>query len=414
MGICNGTSIKDIGKDFIIQKNNDNYNKNIENNNSKNETNKIYNIINPNNINEKKCKGKKKNQEYKQRNNSVNNNDTSNNWQNDNNKFKKYKLQNKTTKNEDDKIKLFGLKNKKFDCYLNSSLQVFFHLENFNEKIKKLQNQRKDKELTNKYLILLKEIDSGITIIDPKDIKSTLSKIEEKYKFGNQQDANEFISIFLNQMKEEVKLMNFENQMDEIIPIKKIEKDAYDKLENKFFTKYNSFLIELFYGRLKKEILCPKDKKPIKVNFQVFNMIELLESANNVIGTLMEYQSEKKINTKIKIKCQDCKIDYEYYFSKTTIYNLPYYLILYLVKPINNFNEYQIEANKICEKNNNEIYELISSIAYYGNYRNGHYFAKCKDIKNNQWYQFSDEKYNKIYNQSIIDNNDIILFYKKK
>ena len=61
MGICNGTSIKDIGKDFIIQKNNDNYNKNIENNNSKNETNKIYNIINPNNINEKKCKGKKKN-----------------------------------------------------------------------------------------------------------------------------------------------------------------------------------------------------------------------------------------------------------------------------------------------------------------------------------------------------------------
>jgi hypothetical protein len=54
MGICNGTSIKDIDKDFIIQKNNDNYNKNIKNNNSKNETNKIYNIINPNNINEKK------------------------------------------------------------------------------------------------------------------------------------------------------------------------------------------------------------------------------------------------------------------------------------------------------------------------------------------------------------------------
>ena len=399
MGICNGTSIKDIDKDFIIQKNNDNYNKNIENNNSKNETNEFKNK-------------KKKIPENNQINNSVEKNDISNKSQNDITKFKKYTLENTTTKNEDDKIKLFGLKNQKFDCYLNSSLQVFFHLENFNEKIKKLQNQRKDKELTYKYLILLKEIDSGITIIDPKDIKSTLSKIEEKYKFGNQQDANEFISIFLNQMKEEVKLVDFEKQMYENIP--KIEKDAFDKLEKKFFTKYNSFLIELFYGRLKKEILCPKDKKAIKVNFQVFNMIELLDSSNNIIKTLLEYQNEKEINTKIKIKCQDCKKDYDKYFSKTTIYNLPYYLILYLVKPINNFNEYQIEANKICEKNNNEIYELISSIAYYGNYRNGHYFAKCKDIKNNQWYQFSDEKHNKINNQSIIDNNDIILFYKKK
>ena len=407
MGNCVET-IKDNNKEFIIQNNYDKNNKNIENNNYKNDTNDIFNILNLNNINE----FKKKNQENNQINKSVKKNETINKSQNDKIKFKKYTKPFQNTKNEDDKIKLFGLKNQKFDCYLNSSLQVFFHLETFNEKIKKLENQLKDKELTNKYLKLLKEIDSGITIIDPKDMKSTLCKIEEKYKFGNQQDANEFISIFLNQMKEEVKLVDFEKQMYENIP--KIEKDAFDKLEKKFFTKYNSFLIELFYGRLKKEILCPKNKKVIKVNFQVFNMIELLESANNVIGTLMEYKSEKIINTKIKIKCQHCQKDYNCYYSKTTIYNLPYYLILYLVKPIYNFKEYEIETNKICEKNNNEQYELISSIAYYGNYRNGHYIAKCKDIKNNQWYEFSDEKYNKIYNQSIIDNNDIILFYKKK
>jgi ubiquitin C-terminal hydrolase len=144
-------------------------------------------------------------------------------------------------------------------------------------------------------------------------------------------------------------------------------------------------------------------------------MIELLDSSYNTINKLLQnYQVEKKIDTKIKIKCQFCKKEYNNYYSKTTIYNLPYYLILYLVKPIYNFKEYEIETNKICEKNNNEQYELISSIAYYGNYRNGHYIAKCKDIKNNQWYQFSDEKHNPINKQSIIDNNDIILFYKKK
>ena len=323
-------------------------------------------------------------------------------------KYKKYPLN-----NENNKIKLFGLKNLKFDCYLNSSLQVFFHLKLFNEKIKNFGSQIKSKELSNKYLELINEIDKGkSTIFDAKGIKSKLSEIESKYKYDYQHDANEFISLFLNQMKEEVKLVNGKQLEKTIIPANKFEEEAFFKLENEFFKKYNSFLIEFFYGRLKKEILC-QDKHVIKVNFQVFNMIELLDSSYNTINKLLQnYQVEKKIDTKIKIKCQFCKKEYNNYYSKTTIYNLPYYLILYLVNPINNFYEYTIEANKICEKQNNEQYELISSISYYGNYKNGHYFAKCKDMSNNEWYEFSDEHWNKI-NGREINQNDIILFYKK-
>ena len=325
-------------------------------------------------------------------------------------KYKKYSLN-----NENNKIKLFGLKNLKFDCYLNSSLQVFFHLKLFNEKIKNFGSQFNNKELSYKYLELINEIDKGkSTIFDAKGIKSKLSEIESKYKYDYQHDANEFISLFLNQMKEEFKLIKDSDKT--IIQPKPNEKESFEKLENRFFKKFDSFLTELFYGRLKKEIICLNCNEVIKVNFQVYNMIELLDSSNNSLENLLiKYQKEKQISSKIKIICQHCKNDNYNYYSKTTIYNLPYYFIIYLVDPIDNFNEndYIIKSNNICEKNNNEEYELISSIAYYGNYKNGHYYAKCKDY-DGTWYNFSDENYRKIENKNIIDSNDVILFFKKK
>ena len=325
-------------------------------------------------------------------------------------KYKKYPLN-----NENNKIKLFGLKNLKFDCYLNSSLQVFFHLKLFNEKIKNFGSQFNNKELSYKYLELINEIDKGkSTIFDAKRIKSKLSEIESKYKYDYQHNANEFISLFLNQMKEEFKLIKDSDKT--IIQPKPNEKESFEKLENRFFKKFDSFLTELFYGRLKKEIICLNCNEVIKVNFQVYNMIELLDSSNNSLENLLiKYQKEKQISSKIKIICQHCKNDNYNYYSKTTIYNLPYYFIIYLVYPIYNFNEndYIIKSNNICEKNNNEEYELISSIAYYGNYKNGHYYAKCKDY-DGTWYDFSDENYRKIENKNIIDSNDVILFFKKK
>ena len=140
----------------------------------------------------------KKKKHENETNYNIQNKVSSNNSKNETNKWKKYQSIRKETNNEVDKIKLFGLKNKKFDCYLNSSLQVFFHLKDFNETIKSLENKFNDKELTNKYLKLIKQIDSierNNIILDPKDIKVIFCKIEEKYKYGNQQDANEFISV---------------------------------------------------------------------------------------------------------------------------------------------------------------------------------------------------------------------------
>ena len=215
-------------------------------------------------------------------------------------------------------------------------------------------------------------------------------------------------------MKEEVKSIK-DSDKTKIQP-KPNEKESFEKLENRFFKKFDSFLTELFYGRLKKEIICLNCNEVIKVNFQVYNMIELLDSSNNSLENLLiKYQKEKQISSKIKIICQHCKNDNDNYYSKTTIYNLTYYFIIYLVYPIYNFNknDYIIKSNNICEKNNNEEYELISSIAYYGNYKNGHYYAKCKDY-DGTWYNFSDENYRKIENKNIIDSNDVILFFKKK
>ena len=102
----------------------------------------------------------------------------------------------KNGKCEEEK-KLLRLINPRFNCYLNSSLQSFFHLDRFNSFIKQYEFNNNCR-LTNEYLNLLNQIELGKKELDPRGIKKILSEEEEKYKYNNQEDANEFNSSIVN------------------------------------------------------------------------------------------------------------------------------------------------------------------------------------------------------------------------
>ena len=319
---------------------------------------------------------------------------------------------NNEEENEDEEIKLFGLYNPRNNCYLNSSLQSFFHLDRFNSFIKQYEFNNNCK-LTNEYLNLLNQIELGIKELDPRGIKKILSEEEEKYKYNNQEDANEFISLFLNEMMKEVKGIGIENMEKIDSPKDEMTKLIFEKFERRFFGKNQSFLTDLFYGRYKIDIYCPNNHL-IKVNFQRYNMIDI--PSNNINSSiedlLKKYQEKKIINS--QIYCNECGLIDKYY-SKTTIYSLPYYIILFLDDPIKKLENKNLEVNKFFEgeKKNNDIYELISVIGYSGNFKSGHYIAKCK-VSKDKWYEFSDSYFHPINNSSIVNDRDVILFYQKK
>ena len=319
---------------------------------------------------------------------------------------------------------------KKNICFMNSSIQCFLQLKQFRDNILNINNEELNKlELTKEFRNLIIKIENNEINSNLYNMKKILSKVEEKYKTNEQCDANEFITIFLNQMLNELKgiepLSN--NNFPNYIKDQKMKKQ-FERLNKLFINKNNSFLIDLFYGKLIKEIYCINGHR-ISIKFQIYNIIELpiMEYINNdknnkveLIDLLKEYQKEHNIDE--EIECNECGKKVKCY-SKTTIFNIPKYLILslnqnikFITKQKLNFEEIihskDFMNNKYNIDDKDDYYELISIIEYSGDRTNGHYIAKISDSIN--WYYISDSYIYEIEKDQLTSNFSYILFYGKK
>ena len=175
----------------------------------------------------------------------------------------------------------------------------------------------------------------------------------------------------------------------------------------------------------------------INIKFQIYNIIELpiMEYVNNdkginnkveLIDLLKEYQKKHIVDE--KIECGKCGKEVKCY-SKTTILNIPKYLILFLNQDLNNSNNLKfvdfnetLETNdflkiedKDCENTNlNKKYNLVGVINYYGNRKFGHYTANCKNLIDSNWYYIYDENITPINLNYIKSKYALILFYEKQ
>ena len=336
-------------------------------------------------------------------------------------------------KNEESKI--YGFRNNFNDCYLNSSLQLLTRIKDlkncvFNYEKKYQINEDNDTEGKlfiefKKILIQIDKSKDNRLVIDPKPLKNVMGKIDEKYYEDDQEDANEFLSNFIDGLRLETLYKLKEAEIKELKNLKindKLIKSAYDNFFNRFYIKRGySFLIDIFYGILQSQIHCKAcNEKTIK--FNPYNMLELpiIQLAKKYKNKSLELTmilNEFKVEKKYESKCSNCNSSRNVY-TRTLLYTFPKYLIISLGRSVDNS---YINNNIIYDKNLELIsdydnkkynYNLECVLEHSGGANSGHYWALCpKDQNYNVWYRFSDSsciKEEKDFHSKIA----LILLYK--
>ena len=326
--------------------------------------------------------------------------------------------------------KIYGFKNRGNNCYLNSSLQLLSRIDDLKEKILNCEidnDNITNGKLTKEFKNILNQIEDtkdDNLIISPEKLKKIMGNIDERYLKNSQEDANEFISLFLNALITET--ANKNKVIDKMKVYDEKDKGSFDKFYKKFYIKKGySFILELFYGIIRTEKYCRSCNTSNFVKFSSFNMLDLpiynlVKSNRNKQLDLREilnkYISEYKNDDYTCINCNKNNI-----YTNTALYTLPKYLIIFFARIVDdeylenyieypeefNFNEYI--DNKIKIKNNYN-YKLECVIEHSGGIQYGHYTALCP-ITLNCWYRFSDENGYK-HKYGYKSNNAIILLYK--
>jgi ubiquitin C-terminal hydrolase len=251
------------------------------------------------------------------------------------------------------------------------------------------------------------------------DIKKGMIEYNEKYKYNNPEDVNEFISDYLNMLFIETrkKDSNIINEIDNA-------DENYSRFLKKSYSKGHSFISDLFYGILRTKNFCKNCDKIFFVNYQSFNILDMpiyyLAIKNktktlNIEDIITAYISDKEC---LQTKCE-CgnKI-----YAKTDIYKLPKYLIMYFErKADNHYIENDIDIKESIDLNNFLFEEEsdgscynIKGVIYYSLFgkNNGHYTASC--LINNKWYYFDDDTYTS--SEEYVEYkgyNLVLLFYEK-
>ena len=338
----------------------------------------------------------------------------------------------------------YGFINTGNNCYLNSSLQLLTRIDDI--KLNLLQNNLNINyqsltggNLINTFKKILSDINNNKTPIDPKFLKKEMSKIDSRYRGTSQEDANEFISNFLDGLLEET-ASRFENNtiINENL-LDKIDINPYQNFCNKFYKKRgNSFLLDLIYGVIRTSKRCQNCNVEI-IKFNPFNMLELpiyeiaqqkdKQSYGYGYGYGYGYKSKSisldeilrnyfdKVNN--GARCPNCKG--RTIITENKILKMPKYLIIFFGRTVgdeyvDNNIDYNLSLNMFnyiydfqIEKRFN--FKLECVIEHIGGAHYGHYTSLCHINSLNDWYRFDDSSYCQSCS-GFKSKNAIILLYK--
>lgn len=334
----------------------------------------------------------------------------------------------KENSNNPESRKFFCFRNIGNNCYLNSSLQLLTRINELKNKVFEIFNNKEyfttnstKGQLINEFTNLLNQIEKSKDnklLLNPENLKRIMGDLDERYFHNNMEDANEFISIFIDGLFWETG--NKEKEVQKLLIQNEKDKIPYENLCKKFYKRRGySFLLDLFYGILKFEKFCKNCDYSI-TKFNTYNMLELpifdlAKQYNNnplTLEIILNDYLKEKIAEKPCSKCQSDEI-----YTKNTIYTLPKYLMICFGRSVKNkyvYNDIQYHETFDLKgefDKNTFSYKLECVIEHSRGATGGHYTCLCPMDKNNKiWYRFSDSSFYKV--NDFHSDESIILLYK--
>ena len=334
------------------------------------------------------------------------------------------------------KIKPKGLRNLGGCCYMNATLQCFYHIQEFTIYFLKNQKEIIKREcfLSTGLLDVIKGLSKNdyFSYYEPQLFKNNLIEIDDIFEGGEGKDSGDLVRTILTTCQEE---LGGESDLPDFSIDQRDEAQMFLDLYFKNL-KVQSIIIELFnfYARIKST--CSECK------VDSYNIL----SENNIIFDLEQVyklsKSGENKSSEISVSIDDCLNCYSYdgslrenslcnyckktssLFSIRTFITLPKYLIMIMSRGENekfeckvNFDE-KINLKSIYNKmkgipeENNTEYNLLGGTILLGSKGYGHTVAFCKHF-DDEYYIFNDSSFDKASFDKIKNKKIYLLFYKK-
>ena len=320
-----------------------------------------------------------------------------------------------------------GLKNLGNTCFMNCILQCLSHtlpLRDFFVSDKYKEHLKTEGDLSNAFKCAMSELWIPSSTVDsyaPRDLKRRVGIVAPRFSEYNQQDAPEFMRFLLNELHEET------NKADVKGPLYHGDNETLQEACDRYFTRENSIISELFSGMLCSEVCCSVCRHKSVVFLPFMDLALPIPKSKS---TSYDYQSVKldacmqvftkkeTLDEEERPYCNKCK-NITKSTKQLSISKLPKFLVIQLKR----FSGYNVrrklstpvefdEGWEICDNSGKtHTYSLYGITCHSGGIYGGHYTAYCK--YNKQWRHFDDD-YTVVENwDSVKCQEAYILFYEK-